>query len=78
MSPFNLTKYLKRIGEKDVEKFFKTSLIVNAGEIIEKEMWTVMVYRVVQKSISFPTDSKRWKKGKMAVKRIRTVVCYDK
>lgn len=54
-----MTKFRKRIGEKCVEKIFKTSLMVNAKEITEKELKQVMIDSTVQeKIITFPTDGK--------------------
>ena len=54
-----MTKFRKRIGTIGSEKIFKISLMVNAGEITEKEMRMVMIDSTVQeKNITFPTDSK--------------------
>ena len=63
MNPIDMTKFRKRIGEKGAEKIFKISLMVNAGEITEKEMRMVMVDSTVQeKNITFPTDAKLYRK----------------
>jgi hypothetical protein len=56
MNPIDMTKFRKRIGAQGAEKLFKISLMVNAGEITEKEMRMVMVDSTVQeKNITFPT-----------------------
>ncbi len=63
MNPIDMTKFRKRIGEKGVEKIFKISLMVNAKEITEKELKQVMIDSAVQeKSITFPTDAKLYRK----------------
>ena len=63
MNPIDMTKFRKRIGSLGAEKLFKISLMVNAGEITEKEMRMVMVDSTVQeKNITFPTDAKLYRK----------------
>ena len=42
MNPIDMTKFRKRIGEKGAEKIFRLSLLVNAEEITQKEMKSVM------------------------------------
>ena len=63
MNPIDMTKFRKRIGEKGAEKILRISLMVNAGEITEKEMKQVMIDSTVQeKNITFPTDAKLYRK----------------
>ena len=63
MNPVDMTRFRNRIGEKGAEKVLKTSLIVNAAEITEKEMRQVMTDSTVQeKNITFPTDAKLYRK----------------
>ena len=63
MNPIDMTKFRKRIGEKGAEKIFRLSLLVNAEEITQKEMKSVMIDSTVQeKNITFPTDAKLYRK----------------
>ena len=63
MNPIDMTKFRKRIGEKGAEKIFRLSLLVNAEEITQKEMKSVMIDSTVQeKNITFPADAKLYRK----------------
>jgi len=63
MNPIDMTKFRKLIGEKGSEKIFRLSLLVNAEEITQKEMKSVMIESTVQeKNITFPTDAKLYRK----------------
>ena len=63
MNPIGMTKFRKWIGEKGAEKIFRLSLLVNAEEITQKEMKSVMIDSPVQeKNITFPTDAKLYRK----------------
>ena len=63
MNPIDMTKFRKRIEEKGAEKIFRLSLLVNAEEITQKEMKSVMIDSTVQeKNITFPTDAKLYRK----------------
>ena len=63
MNPIDMTKFRKRIGEKGAEKIFRLSLLVNAEEITQKEMKSVMIDSPVQeKNITFLTDAKLYRK----------------
>lgn len=63
MNPIDMTNFRKRIGEKGAEKIFRLSLLVNAEEITQKEMKSVMIDSTVQeKNITFPPDAKLYRK----------------
>lgn len=63
INPIDMTKFRKRIGEKGAEKIFRLSLLVNAEEITQKEMKSVIIDSPVQeKNITFPPDAKLYRK----------------